>query len=418
MYTKKQYPNFIVEIDWDLDRSAHGDDHISVFPIGDRYIFVIVADGVTGCTSGRVASVFLSKYIQECLESSKELKDSFFRQREILLEKVIEEALNCAVDKLKKLNSKVISLKDLFSLRKELKQIMEEIEKLQKSIDGVYEPVETFREKILTKVTEFVKRLNASQFFQIHSSRVINLQGEVRMLSQNISSFINYYQKMPSQLKSLTNNFNELWKELENKLEIPKFENTIKSSIIQGQEDAEKVYADIVEKIIQSDPSKIHFDTTLALLAIEEINLPLGPCIKITAIGYGDTEINIVRETTMETFIKNPSERILSSYISSREGTQGPRSFRSVNIREESTIIVSSDGANVWRATPGGYHGMIFSNKLNQWIRQKSSIEGFSKSWIGYLKTENALLDDASLAVIRILPKPGARAQGGRASLF
>jgi cell fate (sporulation/competence/biofilm development) regulator YlbF (YheA/YmcA/DUF963 family) len=413
MYTEKEYPNFVVKIDWDLDRSAHGDDHISVFSIGDKYMFIIVADGVTECTSGRVASVFLSKYLQECLESYKGLKDPSFRQREILLDKVLEEALNCAVDKLKKFHSKVISFKGISSLRKELKQIMEEFEKFQKFIDDVHGPVETFREKTLTKITEFEERLNASQLFQKYSWRVRTLQSKEKTLSQYISLFITYYQKMLSQLKSFADSLNELWKDLEDELGIPDFENTIKSSIIEGQEDAEKVYSDIVGKIMQSEPSKIHFDTTLALLAIEEINLPSRPCIKITAICYGDTEINIVREATMETFIKYPPEKILSSYISSKEGTQGSRRFRSENICEESTIVVSSDGANVWMATPGGYPGMVFSNKLNQWIRQKSSIEGFSKNWIGYLKTENALLDDASLAVIRILPKPGARARGG-----
>jgi hypothetical protein len=362
MYMKKEYPNFVVEIDWDLDLSSHGDDYISVFDLVDEYTFVMVADGVTECTSGRVASVFLSKYLKECLDEYIGHKGAFFYSKEISLEKVFLEALKCAVKKLREMHSKVVSFKDLLSFRRKFKSVTEEFMKFQEFVDKSY--------------------------------GFAGLPNEI----------ITHAKRMTEMSKSLVDDLNVLWKGLEGELEIPDIEKTIKSSIIKGQEDAEKVYLDIERKIEQNEPSKIDFETTLALLAIEEKNLST-PYIKITTLCYGDTEINIVRKTGIEIHSKFPPERLLTSFISSREGAQGSSNLITRFINEELIIVVSSDGGNVYYTKPQGYHGVLFSNKLNQWIEQKKSIEGFSKDWIDYLRKESALNDDASLAVIRILPK-------------
>ena len=55
----------------EMDSTIHFDDQIQVFQIADRYLGLILADGVSTSAGGRLASVSLCEYIPQYFETVK-----------------------------------------------------------------------------------------------------------------------------------------------------------------------------------------------------------------------------------------------------------------------------------------------------------------------------------------------------------
>jgi serine/threonine protein phosphatase PrpC len=428
MFIKEEYPHFVVEIDWEQELTKHGDDYVKVFDINKNIIFIIVADGVTGCTSGRVASVYISKYLMECLNEN--IKSARAQDKEIYLEKIFPKALMCSIEKLKKLHSKILFFKEFDAIKKNTQNIIEELKDLKdhivksallnmliSDVNSELRAHELFRRAIehIDKLEKLVKALQNSgktQKINRYNERMEKIKRDIAELATYYSYYSYDSKSFAKGVELLFNELDTLMKDLEEELKsvFIEFEKIIKSSF-ENKKDTDKFYLKIRGNIDQSQPSEINFATTFALLAIEEKNMLTNlPFIKVTTLCYGDTEINIVRKASIEVFSKRPYERILTSFISSKEGACGSSNFVVRYINEGLAIIVSTDGAKVYYSRPQGFPGVIFTNKLNQWIEQRKSVQGFSKDWIDFLKKENALDDDASLVVIRILPKNSTRA--------
>ncbi|MFW9994639.1 MAG: hypothetical protein ACFFD4_21530, partial [Candidatus Odinarchaeota archaeon] len=89
--------DLVLEISWEIDSREHFDDQLQVFKVKDRVIGLIIADGVSNSSGGRIASVYLSHYIplfiSEALTSNSDL--SGFELQDVGI-----KAINYAVKKL------------------------------------------------------------------------------------------------------------------------------------------------------------------------------------------------------------------------------------------------------------------------------------------------------------------------------
>jgi len=489
-----EFDKFLAETDWDFDSTVHGDDQVSVFKL-NNYLFIILCDGVTTCTSGRLASVLIPYYVRQHLEEEiKEKGNTKMSIEDLLLEStkwaseklgMIQEGLKreiirsacrarlskgpdtllqiaesfedmhtdvirfsgiqsgldvkvnelgAKVDKILQPLSKLTETTNIISVNDSLKSLDElesllldyysligslaekmgrfrghverltversECEKFARIIEEIMEPQ---KDEYLSQVLRSIKK------FIEQSEKLLDISVEI----ENVMEGKTLSDKIPKNLKIMREEIMRLRSDT-------KISNREHSGTLEGigdifneyvnksREKKEDVLSNIKKRIYSvnsiQDIENMSFETTLALVAFEEFESYL----KLTSVCLGDTEIHIIPDLGdgLLPHYRPPRDKELQSFISSKRGIEGHEEVQSRRLIGSETVVISSDGANIYYTTPGGYSGTVFLRLLGDWTsRHNSSVKDYCKFWIEYLRKNGALSDDASMIMTTIKRK-------------
>jgi hypothetical protein len=244
-----------LEISWFMDSTQHFDDQLQVFRIADNLVGLIIADGVSSSSGGRIASVYLSHYIPEFIAENTSKNVSGFE-----LQELGQKAIDYAVDKLVKIETKTgtsnSSFIDLIIQSKQLEEVLVILEEPAKRMDYLeinHEKFSNEYSEILNKVKEqgiSIKRLQ--KMIEYLQGYLYNLQQEGQSLKENKS-------RIYSSLNRIVNDevaLNSLFKK-----DRKKVVDTIRKAI-KIIEQAENSTLELIGRIngVKDDNSRVSFE--------------------------------------------------------------------------------------------------------------------------------------------------------------
>ncbi|MEM3587881.1 MAG: hypothetical protein QXO71_11250, partial [Candidatus Jordarchaeaceae archaeon] len=144
MYFIEEFDKFLVEVDWDFNNTPHGDDQVTLFRSNDC-LFIILSDGVTTCTCGRLASIFVSHFIREYLEQNIVGEE----KAQVNIEDLLLKSIRTASENLKMLHNHLKQEIAYYSL----------LQKISTESDTLFNIIQSFSD-ILTRISKLVEVRN------------------------------------------------------------------------------------------------------------------------------------------------------------------------------------------------------------------------------------------------------------------
>lgn len=426
--------------------SKHGDDVSKIVNFGDNEMVAIIADGVSTCTCGRVASSFMvyniEKFLKERFKSSigaEELEELAHSSIEYGANELVK--FNYALEKIdwllqsfyKKSNeAKQSCQKDLDNVLAELKtteELFHEKNREKNEEDRAHakikEVLEDKRARGLlsslfgTSNKKHLEKYVPPRNFKLDNeiaelrSKINHLQEEAGDLQRKLID-INYYNK---NVTSYTLRKESMPKYL---IEDNLYENIIKESEAVGNtlltviketlnenESPKDVYQKIQNELLTAiaKGEKLVFKTNLCLAIFVKRTKRGKSEYRLNTFVLGDPEVRIIsikNKDNKEVYLKSSSAG-LTSFISNDVpiGISGDVDFQSLSVKQDDFIILASDGANIKFNKSSTFPYTYFINSIAN-IDKSGRIAEFSKHWYQLLDKENAILDDFSLITIKV----------------
>lgn len=425
----------------------HGDDVSKIVELGENAIAAIIADGVSTCTSGRIASSFLAYYIEEYLGKkfrqelgAEELEDMACSAIEYGAQELVEfnNSIHSATKLLQKFYKNSNDLKKEYE--NDLNKIFKQLNDLSVSLD------EKNKEKIEdskahAKVKEILEDKRAwgylkALFGQSESEKDIeslrknensNLENEIKELNNKIKKLqedkinlerkiadVDHYQNGIAEIsfkKGTLPNYlldDDLYDQMSKEMEVVSNQllSIIKETLNQDERQKEvyqKIQIELLNAINKGE--KLLFKTNLCLAILVKRNRKEKSDYRLYTFVLGDPEVRVIsikNKDNKEVYLKS-SSAALTSFISNDalSGIHGNIDYKCISIKEDDFIILASDGANIRYNKSSTFPYTYFINTIGNYDKD-GKIADLAKLWYQQLAKENAISDDFSLISIKI----------------
>jgi len=357
-----------LEIAWGLNNAKHGDDQVLVI-CRDEAIALVVADGVTDSRpNGRLAAAIVAYHIGAILnEALGHLDLRSIDGVEQFMQTVVQQAVERTRQEIEQLSQAAIldkSGNDLGVLQKGLKKGLSAVSKKLEAIKSIWregciglglDPCKGQTVGLLNSVVESVK--DSQQRFALFQSTYPR--------TERLKEIIGFLPKGADETDVA------LLKRLRNDI----------SGHDPGAWDSQ---ATLCFALLFLWPSAN--DTTLRMLSL---------CL-------GDSGITILSPERL--WVKHYDVRTggITTFVSTKTGVVGTPDIASRVVYPDEVILFYSDGVDPLWTTPSGMPGVPFRNLVKQQV-QAGSIARVPELWFDYLQDQNALTDDASLIIARVM---------------
>lgn len=377
-----------------FDNSTHHDDQMDYLKCGNKEIFII-ADGVSECEVGRIASVLSCKYAKEYFrnlikenfsttssdENFKEPQEPENNQREYkkngdttIISKsfdvLITEVIDFIGDKIKGDFENIISGR--LDWKEELKNYGEKygkedienhINSISLKIKNAKKPIFIWNEITSNKINLYIF-LKEKYGVEWEDSRIKEIDDENIKVTSKSNKII--YLKLDMEKKKL----------------ILTFDNITEEFIVKIEDEKIKIF------------KKLDFQTTFALMIIDTENDYVSTGI------LGDPVIIIIKKDSTLFHYGISDNNSVKTYMSVEEGRMGFIDICNRKLYEGDKIVFGSDGSNIFFKTGSGYPLQLFKNTINK------NVEKPADAWLKKLRDdENVIDDDFSLFVIKVKEK-------------
>jgi len=321
------------------NNDSHGDDQLLSFTADNGNLLIgVVADGVSTCSCGHVASAFLCFYIREYFNNHFTIGVSGDR-----IDEFMKRAIGFATAELKKFT-----------------------EQLQGCIplpDETIEPTETKQEIDMPLADEQL----LSQPEEI-SQPVVLMDTTPQPVEDDFSKYWKQYVDICTALgyADVTKNETRVKAEISRK-QILTFNSTVSLNVLFRRSPSEYILVSIN-----------YGDSELYVIAWD----PVEKMIDAFFLHY-----------------KLAQEK-LKTYISATDGMVGTPVIFSRHIGHNDTIVITSDGAALHYTTKTGYPYEPFKRNFSELKSPDQHIDRLPRKWFDFLKQSNAVSDDYSMLLM------------------
>lgn len=430
--------------------SKHGDDVSKIVELDENAIAAIIADGVSTCTSGRIASSFLTYYINEYLKKNYK-KESRVEE----LEDLASSAIEYGAQELVNFNSTVGSVSALLQVfykksndlkneyERDLNKIVQHLTNLKADLEKKNE------EKIAeTKAHEKVraiiddkrawgyfknifgpsdKEIEIEKFKSLQEKGNINIENEIKELNDKIQktladkinvdekiASVDYFQnnitvigfkkeKLPNYLLE-DDLYNKIVKDAEQVSN--QLLSIIKETLNEGEKERDvyqKIQIELLKTIKKGE--KPLFKSNLCLAFLIKRTRKEKQEYRLHTFVLGDPEVRVIsirNKDNKEVYLKS-SSAALTSFVSNdvKLGIQGSIDFKSISVKEDDFVILASDGANIRYNKSNTFPYTYFINTIDSYEKDGKTAD-LAKLWYQQLSKENAISDDFSLITFKV----------------
>lgn len=370
-----------------FENVKENDDQI-LFTENNGFKIFVIADGVSNCSKGRVASATL------CFALCK-----YFNEH--LITGVLAEYVNIAIeDAIEELQD----VKELFdehfdnlseptsfpqNILIETESLMETATTKQEEAESLQESGESLevatQPSITTEQTEEPDNEKNINGFKIAQSKLIVNESKIDLKAK---SEIAEEQTIPFT--------NELETKLQEIFSYLKVFNDIE------YDDVNEFVSSLLDSVKKTDAGSFNFQTTLSLNILKSEN----EFVELNSFNYGDSEILIISVNPSLPSIDSQISHYrlhqgdLKSYISSSKGRNGRLDISTRKLYENDLLLIGSDGTYFSKTSKAS--GNPFSPLHNLIINsiRKNKLDELPNLWFNKLKSMNALDDDYSMFLI------------------
>jgi len=392
-----------IRISSEIDNSKHEDDE-SFVHIGSDKLVAVVADGVSGCTCGRLASKLVVGYLLEKIPESSITNTS--------ISDIVTEAVN---------RSKITfnDLKESWIKRPMIEHVLPKLLKQYRNLEtnvntiktnlAIYQTLEGEVER--KELFEIIERdLQNLQTLEEETKQLIGTIEQYAKDNTEIQIFLPRFKKTLNSLSkdySIENDYKEILS-----ISVPSFPDfsyTLLDKLIEickkfqlSDENYKQTAIKIFNRLTSVDPNENDniqdviwdVETTLSLLVLTTNKGILSYCL-------GDSPIRIYRNKCWIYHSFPITRGAIKSFISLTRGIVGEPDIVYRCTYRGDIIINSSDGALLEWTTPGGVEYVPFEKLLRESLKN-DTIKSVSDNLINKIREKGDLKDDASLIVIQL----------------
>lgn len=375
-----------LEISWAMSNVPHGDDQVLVVNQTD-IVALILADGVATSTVGRCASALLTHHIGRIFgEKSQDLNREHLEGVEQFMRTVVLEAVENTQEEM-----------NTFSQHMELSEPPPEDEPLEEGqLQEAFESVS----KALGKIKEHRRK----QYIALGINP--DKDQNIKMLDYVLDWLEKKEQELAKPLKKP-----ELAPPLrEQGLATPPPTRSLTERVREiveqlpkgSDETDQKVIERLYDGLSKQNPQDWDSTTTLCFVLLFPEEHEDHRVTRMVTLSLGDSQITILSPERL--WVKHYGVRTaqVTTFVSTKNGIVGTADVASRVLYPGECVVLSSDGANTMWTTPAGVEGVPFHNLIYQHIKE-GNLEGFAEGWLDYMRSNNALTDDASLIVARVV---------------
>jgi len=344
-----------------------------------------IADGVSNCSKGRVASATL------CFALSK-----YFNEHPITGE-LTEYVNNAILDAIEELQD----VKELFD------EHFDNLFKPTQLYEKIFVETKSYNETVTIEQEEVEPLKKISESLEVPSSSINATQTE-EPEKEKINKEIRFDESIPIANESDI----ELKTDIEDGKTIPvtnELETKLQEIFFYLKKFNEKEYEDVndfvksvLSAVTKTDAGSFNFQTTLSLNILKAEN----EFVELNSFNYGDSEILIISVNPSTPSIDSQISHYrlhqgdLKSYISSSKGRNGRLDISTRKLYENDLLFIGSDGTYFSKTSK--VSGNPFSPLHNLIIDclRKNKLDELPNLWFDKLKSMNALDDDFSMFLI------------------
>jgi hypothetical protein len=375
-----------LEVSWGMSNVPHGDDQVLVVKQAD-IVALILADGVATSTVGRCASALLTYHIGRIFEEkSQDLDRQHLESVERFMRTVVLEAVEKTREEMNALSEHIElgepppedeppedgQLQEAFESVIEALGKIKEHRRKQYMVLGI-NPDKDRNIKILDYVLEWLEKKEQELTMPLKKPELATPPREQELAT-------------PLSTRSSTGRLQEIVEQL------PK----------GCDETDQKVMERLYDGLSKQNPQDWNSTTTLCFALLFPEEHEDHRVTRMVTLSLGDSQITILSPERL--WVKHYEVRTaqVTTFVSTKNGIVGTADVASRVLYPGECVVLSSDGANTMWTTPAGVEGVPFHNLIDQHIKG-GSFRNFAESWLDYMRSNNALTDDASLIVARVV---------------
>jgi len=166
---------------------------------------------------------------------------------------------------------------------------------------------------------------------------------------------------------------------------------------------ATRLYNRIIAGELAGDTSDCSCTVCLAMFFVD-----LDDNSRLCTISVGDSVCCIMRKVGRIDHYRLNHSAQLQNYVSARDGVVGNYDLAARKLHAEDIVAIASDGAEVFWTTSEGVAGIPFVKTVRKSIGE-NNFRDAPNNWLNLLASHQALSDDATLAMARVLSDDGMR---------
>lgn len=347
-----------------------------------------IADGVSNCSKGRVASATL------CFALCK-----YFKEHPItgILHEYVNKAIDDAIEELQEVKALFDEhFNNLFEPTPQIESISTKFDIINESVNTTQEEVEIPKEIIETTETLTSTSIKSEQIEETEKAESID-KGEI--VESNPNTDINEIE-VNSEAKIVEEIIFPVTNELETKLQ--EIFSYLKIFNEMEYEDVNDFVDSLIDSVADTDFTSFNFQTTLSLNILKSES----EFVELNSFNYGDSELLIISVNPSTSLIDSQISHYkipqgdLKSYISSSKGRNGRLDISTRKLYENDLLLIGSDGTYFSKtAKESGNPFAPLHNLIIKCLKERNLYE-LPHLWFEKLEKMNALDDDFSMFLI------------------